>query len=101
MLINVVADALSQMYSDDNSGMERAVSEFTYHDVDDNDAVALLEMPMLAGVQAVVATRHSVRMRKPTNKVILNEEVENLTETTEMAEDFAKCMRNKFVLRGP
>ena len=96
---NIVADALSQMYSEDDAGTERTVSEFTYHDVDDDDAVALLEMPMLAGVQAVVATRRSVRTRKPTNKVMLNEE--NLTETAEMLASFAKCMQNKFVLRGP
>ena len=87
------------MYSDDDAGMERTVSGFTYHDVDDDDAVVLLEMPMLAGVQAVVATRRSVHMRKPTNKVMLNKE--NLTETTEMSEGFAKHMWNKFVLHGP
>ena len=52
---NVVADALSRMYSNDSKGTERVSSEYTYHDVSDDDTSSIQEV-QLAGIQAVVAT---------------------------------------------
>ena len=95
---NVVADALSRLYSDDAPGTERAGSEYTYHDVDGDDTGLSLEMPMLAGMEAVVATRRSMRTRKPTSKV---GEGQRSGDDTETAKDFAKRMKDKFILRGP
>ena len=95
----VVADALSCLYSDDAPGTDRAGSEYTYHDVDRNDTVLSLDMPMLAGMQAVVATRQSVRMRKPTSKAV--EGHGGPGDDTETARDFAKWMKDKFILHGP
>ena len=69
---NVVADALSRMYSNDSPGTVRAASEFTCHDVLDDDTLPVSndmgELPILAGVEAVVATRRSSRVRVPTAK---------------------------------
>ena len=70
---NVVADALSRMYSNDSLGTVRAASEFTYHDVLDDDTLPVLddmgELLILAGVEAVVATRKSSQVRVPTVNV--------------------------------
>ena len=69
---NVVADALSRMYSNDSPGTVRAALEFTLHDVLDDDTVEVdsesVAMPLLAGVEALVATRRSTRARRPTEK---------------------------------
>ena len=60
---NVVADALLQMYSNDSPGTVCTWSEYTYHDViDDNMSElvdGLLNLPVLAGIEARVATMHS------------------------------------------
>ena len=54
---NVLADALSRMYSNDSLGTERARLEFTLFDVMDEDPVVLdSSMVLLAGMEAVVAT---------------------------------------------
>ena len=37
---NVVADALSRLYSNDSAGTVRAQSEYTYHDVVDDDTMS-------------------------------------------------------------
>lgn len=69
---NVVADALSRMYANDSPGTIRAPSEFPLHDVADDDTVDTLqqmsELPILAGLEARVATRRGSRVRKPTEK---------------------------------
>ena len=57
---NVVADALSRMYSNDSAGTERVRSEYSYHDVTDDDTSSLQEL-QLAGMQAVVATTRPSR----------------------------------------
>ena len=69
---NVVADTLSRMYANDSPGTIRAGSEHTLHDVDDDDAVEtkdiMPDLPILAGLEARVATRHSDRAQRPTEK---------------------------------
>ena len=70
---NVVADALSCLYSNDSNGTVRARSKFTYHDVVDDDTKAVLscllsEVPILAGLEARVATRRGTDVRRLTEK---------------------------------
>ena len=75
---NVVADALSQIYSNDSAGTVRARSEYTYHDIVDDDTTSVSgggfgskdNVPMLAGIEARIATRRSTRVRWPTEKVM-------------------------------
>ena len=69
----MVADALSRLYSNDSNGTVHARSEFTYHDVVDDDTMAVLsclpsEVPILAGLEARVATRRGTRVRRLTEK---------------------------------
>ena len=75
---NVVADALSRIYSNDSSGTVRARSEYTYHDVIDDDTVQVERvaetLPILAGIEARVATRRSTRERRPSQKVLMSSE---------------------------
>ena len=72
---NVVADALSRIYSNDSAGTERARSEFTYHDVGDDDTTNVSRsseiLPVLAGIEAQVATRRSSRTRRPSQKAVM------------------------------
>ena len=85
---NILADALSRMYSNDSKGTERTVAEFTYHDVTDSDAaVANITTPLLAGVNAIVATRRKVPA--------IND------KQPETSREFARRMKHKFVLKGP
>ena len=69
----MVADALSRLYSNDSSGTVHARSEFMYHDVVDDDTLPVLstlpsDVPVLAGMEARVATRRGTRVRKLTEK---------------------------------
>ena len=70
---NVLADALSCIYSNDSSGTIRARSEHTYHDVVDDDTALTgavdVTLPVLAGIEARVATRRGTRDRRPSQKV--------------------------------
>ena len=57
---NVVADALSCLYSNDSPGTQRSREEFTYHDVVDDDTSAVIsredgDVPVLAGIEARIA----------------------------------------------
>ena len=56
---NVVADALSRLYSADSPGTVPAATEYTYFDVVDDDNADLVEtaLPVLAGVEAHVAVQ--------------------------------------------
>ena len=58
---NVVADALSRIYSNDASGTVRAHCEYTYHDVVDDDTTQVEHaeelIPVLAGIEAHIATQ--------------------------------------------
>ena len=69
---NVVADALSRLYSNDSPGTVRSKVEYTNHDVMDDDTSVVddsqWEIPILAGVEAQVATRRGSRTRRPTEK---------------------------------
>jgi hypothetical protein len=93
---NVVAAALSRMYSNDSRGTERARSKYTYHDVLDDDTIDVglvaEEIPVLAGIEARVATRRGSRARRPSQKV---------APKAESSQEFAARMKNHFVLRGP
>jgi RNase H-like domain found in reverse transcriptase/Integrase zinc binding domain len=90
---NVLADALSRIYSDDSPGTVRARSEFTSFDVMDEDPVETTsDMVMLAGINAVVATHRDSRLKK-----IPGAE----TGRPETSREFASRVKDKFVLRGP
>ena len=69
---NVVADALSRMYLNDSPGTVRSKSEFTYHDVVDDDTSSVrgstMNLLILAGIEACVATCHSSWTHRPTEK---------------------------------
>ena len=92
-----MADALSRMYSGDSLGTERARSEFTCHDVVDDDTVLLTtvtdEIPVLAGIEARVVTRRGSRERRPSRRAVM--------AGLESSQDFAVRMKDRFVLRGP
>jgi len=98
---NVVADALSRIYSNDSSGTVRAKSEFTAHDVIDDDTIGIIpgtgELPVLAGIEARIATRHGSRVRRPTEKALMI----NSEASRETSKDFASRMKDRFVLKGP
>ena len=72
---NVVADALSCIYSNDSSGTVRARSEYTYHNVIDDDTTqvehASVTQPMLAGIEACIATRCGTLDRWPSQKAVM------------------------------
>lgn len=60
---NVVADALSWLYSNDLTGTICAPLEFTSYDVSDDDvSISRLSAPLLAGMEAVVATHRGSRV---------------------------------------
>lgn len=89
---NVVADALSRMYSNEQPGTVRARSEYTYHDVVDDDGEVSLEvMPILAGIEAAAAVPRRSRRVVPSAD----------TGRPETSKEFAARMRDRFVLRGP
>ena len=90
---NVLADALSHMYSNDSLGTERARSEFTSFDVMDEDSVTLeSSMVLLSGMEAVVAThRESRSLSDPGAE----------TGRPETSREFAWRMKDRFILHGP
>ena len=60
---NMVADMLSCMYANDSPGTMRTMGEFTLHNVVDDGTVADSgDMPVLVGIEARVATRHSAHV---------------------------------------
>ena len=90
---NLLADALSRIYSNDSPGTVRARSEFTAFDVMDEDPVEIQgEMTLLAGMEAVVATH-----KPPRSKKVLGAE----TGRPETSKEFAQRVKSRFVLRGP
>jgi len=92
---NSVADTLSRMYSNDAPGTVRSRSEYTYHDVVDDDLeVNQQDIPILAGLEARAAVQKS--SRKPRAKPLGAE-----TGRPETGREFAARMRDHFVLRGP
>lgn len=67
---NVVADALSRLYSNNSKGTQRARCEFTYYDVVDDDTSSIEAMPILSSIEARVALRHSTREHCFTEKAM-------------------------------
>ena len=90
---NVVADALSRMYSADSVGTVRAQSEYTYFDMVNEDNVVLEEttMPVLAGLEASMAVQKRPRKALPGAE----------TGRPETAKEFAAHVKNHFVLCPP
>jgi hypothetical protein len=82
---NVLADALSRLYSNDAPGTVCARSEYTYHDVIDNDVLLThdIMMPMRTSLEAA--------------SVMLGAE----TGRPETGHEFAARMKDIFVLKGP
>ena len=78
---NVLVDALSRMYTNDSPGTERSRSESTQHDIldDNSDVVVEIEnkgdVPVLAGLEAQLATWRSSWVRHPTEKLVAGWEV--------------------------
>jgi len=93
---NVIADALSRMYSNDTPGTVRSKCEYTYFDVVNDDAAVEenVSMPILAGIEAKVAVQ-----RKPRTPRKKPEPAE--TGRPETATEFAARVKSRFVLRGP
>jgi hypothetical protein len=91
---NVVADALSRMYSNDSQGTIRSRSEVTQHDLMDEDpAESVGEMTLLAGMEAIVATqRNSDKIKDVPGAE---------TGRPETSKEFARRLKGKVVLRGP
>jgi hypothetical protein len=97
---NVVADALSRMYASDSPGTVRSRTEYTSHDVMDDDTTLVetgqVEMPLLAGIEARVASqRRGSRVRRPTEKAA------SAVAEAGSSRTFAARMRDNFVLHGP
>ena len=97
---NVVADALSRIYSNDSSGTVRARSEYTYHDVVDDDTTTKENgstisdtLPVLAGIEARVATRRGTRDRRPSQKAVMG--------AIETPRKFTGRVKSRFVPMGP
>ena len=69
---NVVADALSRLYMNDSPGTIRTRAEYTQHDVVDDDTSEVnsqfMELPVLAGMEAKIATHRGTRVRRLTEK---------------------------------
>ena len=90
-----MADALSRMYPNNSAGTVHAPSEFVHHDVSDDNMLALSSgMPILAGMEAVVATQRSSRPRKPC-------QLDDSGGQPETSTEFACCIVGQFVLHGP
>lgn len=91
---NVLADSLSWIYSNDAAGTVRAPSEYTYHDVVNEDPRInhSITMPVLAGVEAV-----AVSSRPCVKKVVPPAE----SGRPETSKEFAARIKGSFILKGP
>ena len=68
---NVVADALSQIYMNNSPGTVRTCGEFTQHyvlDDDTSDVQMSAELPVIARVEAQIATSCGTRVRRLAEK---------------------------------
>ena len=92
---NSVADTLSRMYSNDAPRTVCSQSEYTYHDVVDDDLeVNLQDIPILVGIEAKAATQRAPC--KPRSKPLGAE-----TGCLETAWEFAAHVKGHFILHGP
>ena len=90
---NLLADALSRLYSNDSVGTDHTCSEFTLYDVTDDEADVLqMDMILLSGMDAVVATHRAYRPDATPGAE---------TGRPETSREFTQRMKDKFVLRGP
>jgi hypothetical protein len=88
---NILADALSRIYSDDSPTTTHSLSEYTYHDIVLDDLeVESSDRPILANVE-------NIPMPKRLKKVLPTAE----TGPPETAREFASRTKNHFVLKGP
>ena len=82
---NVLADALSRIYSNDSPTTVHARSEYTYHDVVNDDMdIQVGDIPNLDAVEAAAIATEPAETGRP-----------------EMAKEFASWMKNLFILKGP
>ena len=85
---NMLADALSRMYSNNTPGTVHARSEYMYHDVISNDALLShgISMLVFAGMEVVMVVPRApgAEMGQP-----------------ETSHELATRMRDHFVLKGP
>ncbi|KJA13556.1 hypothetical protein HYPSUDRAFT_151492 [Hypholoma sublateritium FD-334 SS-4] len=92
---NVLADMLSRMHLADVLGTVCARSEYTYHDmVDDNSpvgAVTQTDMLILSSIKAVATVPHRQRQSMAPTE----------TGRAETSCEFAACQHDNFVLCGP
>ena len=91
-----MADALSRIYMNDSPGTVRSASEFTCHDVIDDDTSVVQEsegaIPILAGLEAQLATRRGSRIRRPTEKA---------AAANDLLSDPEDHLEDRFVVRRP
>jgi hypothetical protein len=92
---NILSDALSRLYSNDEPGTVRARSEYTYHNIINNDVLSVhaISMPVLVGKEGEATLLPKRRGRaKP-------EPAE--TGRPETSREFAARMKVYVVLKGP
>ena len=92
---NILSDALSRLYSNDEPGTVHARSEYTYHDIINNDVLSshAISMPVLVGKEGEAA---SLPKRRGRSKL---EPAESGRPETSC--EFAARMRGHVVLKGP
>ena len=109
---NIVADALSHIYSNDADGTEQTKDEYTYFDVTDDDSTSgtgdagVEVLPVLAGIEARIVTRHSSRTRQPTEKATwaASEVASAVTlpsATKEASKNVMARLKGRFALKEP
>jgi hypothetical protein len=91
---NMLADLLSQIYSNDAAGTVWALSEYTYHNVVNEDLRIdrSITMLVLAGVEAVAVSCC------PWTKKLVSPAKMGCPETSK---EFAACVKDSFMLKGP
>jgi len=110
---NILSDALSRLYSYDGPGTVCARSEYTYHDIIDNDSLEVhsVSMPLLVGPEAAsISLGDSMGMGDldgtsdpgpsvPRNRHMAIEPAES--DCPETSREFAACVSRGFVFCGP
>jgi hypothetical protein len=94
----------------DSAGTEQARCEYTYHDVVNDDILNINpvaeELPVLAGIEAMIVTRCGTRVRQLSKKAVMARSEsppakKAVNARSVSAKDFAARMKGCFVLRGP
>jgi len=112
---NVLPDALSRLYDFDAPGTVRALSEYVTFDGDSPpvDVSPLVSMPVLVAGEALVLLCHSARVAVPSARARASKELASAPmgigrrpradagSPVESSVEFARRMRDRFVLRGP